>query len=146
MTAFYFVWIGMLNIAMGLTVNNIRNFCFLFVLTLGCILGNGAAAETTEWMSGKEAFPRADKLRSFGMIVTRMDCKDSGQRTLDVGSALVRMHYTRNTEMRDWVIDGWNHLQENKNYWAERGYKLASHTLFVRKTSGLRLYCTVFYK
>ncbi|TQN60332.1 hypothetical protein FLX27_18615 [Agrobacterium tumefaciens] len=146
MTAFYFVWIGTLNIVMGLTVNNIRNFCFLFVLTLGCILGNSAAAETTDWMSGKDAFARADKLRSFGMIVTRMDCKDSGQRTLDVGSALVRMHYTRNTQMLDWEIDGWNHLGENKNYWAERGYRLASHTLFVRKTSGLRLYCTVFYK
>ncbi|MDH6294076.1 hypothetical protein [Agrobacterium fabrum] len=127
-------------------IMNIRSLRFLPVLMLGCLLSNAAAAETTEWMSGKDAFPRADKLRTFGMIVTRMDCKDSGQRSLDVDSALVRMHYTRNTKMLDWRIDGWNHLQENKDYWAERGYTLASHTVFVRKTSGLRLYCTVYNK
>jgi hypothetical protein len=62
------------NIAMDLSMSNIRNFCFLFAFTLGCLLGNAAAAETTEWMSGKDAFARADKLRSFGMIVTRMEC------------------------------------------------------------------------
>ncbi|CDN91759.1 MULTISPECIES: hypothetical protein [Rhizobium/Agrobacterium group] len=125
---------------------NIRSLRFLLVLTLGCLLGNAAVAETTEWMSGKDAFPRANKLHSLGMIVTRMDCKDSGQRTLDVGSALVRMHYTRNTNDLSWRIDGWNHLEENKAYWAERGFRLASYTLFVRKVSGLRLYCTVFHK
>jgi hypothetical protein len=127
-------------------IMNIRGLVFLPVLMLACFLGNAAAAETTEWMSGNDAFRRADKLRSFGMIVTRMDCKDSGQRTLDVGSALVRMHYTQNSKMLDWRIDGWNHLGENKDYWAERGYRLASHTVFVRKTSGLRLYCTVYNK
>ncbi|MCY7264822.1 hypothetical protein, partial [Pseudomonas protegens] len=65
-------------------IMNIRSLRFLPVLMLGCLLSNAAAAETTEWMSGKDAFPRADKLRTFGMIVTRMDCKDSGQRSLDV--------------------------------------------------------------
>lgn len=123
-----------------------RSVRFALILAFAGMSADAAWAETSDWMSGKEAFRYADKLGAAGMIVNSMDCRDSGQRGLDVGSALVRLHYTQNTKLLDWTIDGWNHLEQNKKYWADRGYKLVSHTVFVRKTSGLKLYCTVYHK
>ncbi|MHB0954662.1 MAG: hypothetical protein ACYC10_22445 [Allorhizobium sp.] len=78
------------------------------------------------------------------MIVTKMDCKDSGERGLGIESALVRLHYSRNIKNLDWQIDGWNNLEENKKYWVSKGYNLASYTAFTRSKSGLRLFCTVY--
>jgi hypothetical protein len=112
----------------------------------GICFGNTVLADTSDWMTGRDAFRRAEKLRAAGMIVTRMDCKDSGQPQLDVDSALVRLHYTQNSKVLDWNIDGWNHLEMNKKYWAGRGFRLASYTAFARQKSGLKLYCTVYHK
>lgn len=119
----------------------------VFLVTCSVFLASAAGlaqAETSDWMSGKVVFKYADKLGSNGMIVTKMECKDSGARGLGVESALVRLHYKPNIQNIDWRIDGWNNLEENKKYWAGRGFKLASYTTFTRANSGLRLFCTVY--
>lgn len=103
-----------------------------------------ALAQTSEWMSGRVVFKYADKLGSNGMIVTKMECKDSGERGLGVESALVRLHYVPNSANIDWRIDGWNNLDENRKYWESKGFKLASYSVFKRAKSGLRLFCTVY--
>lgn len=103
-----------------------------------------ALAQTSEWMSGRVVFKYADKLGSNGMIVTKMECKDSGERDLGVESALVRLHYVPNSANIDWRIDGWNNLDENRKYWESKGFKLASYSVFKRAKSGLRLFCTVY--
>lgn len=103
-----------------------------------------ALAQTSEWMSGRVVFKYADKLGSNGMIVTKMECKDSGERGLGVESALVRLHYGPNSANIDWRIDGWNNLDENRKYWESKGFKLASYSVFKRAKSGLRLFCTVY--
>ncbi len=119
---------------------------FFVVLAAGFLVGQAALAETSEWMKGRDSFGYARKLQSSGMIVTRMECKDSGRTELDVNSAMVRFTYGPNTKMVKWLIDGWVNLGENERYWKGRGYKLASHTVFVRHKTGLRLYCTIFHK
>ncbi len=103
-----------------------------------------ARAETSEWMSGEVVFKYADKLADQGLIVTKMECKDSGARGLGVESALVRLHYTQNTKNLHWRIDGWNNLEANKKFWASKGYSLASYTTFIREKSRLKLFCTVY--
>lgn len=126
-------------------MNIVRSLVCL--ITISVSLGSQvslAHAETSDWMSGKKVFKYADKLGSNGMIVTKMECKDSGERGLGVESAMVRLHYKPNSENIDWRIDGWNNLEENKKYWEGRGFALASYTMFRRATSGLRLFCTVY--
>ncbi|KQW31504.1 hypothetical protein ASE36_04465 [Rhizobium sp. Root274] len=114
----------------------------MVTLLLGA--AGAAQAETSDWMSGSVVFKYADKLGSSGMIVTKMDCKDSGKKGLGVESALVRLHYTVNSKNIGWVIDGWNNLEENKKYWSGKGFAIASYTVFTRAKSGLRLFCTVY--
>jgi hypothetical protein len=119
---------------------------FVVCAVVSALLGavGSARAEMSEWMSGKVVFKYADKLGANGLIVTKMECKDSGERGLGVESALVRLHYQPNSQNIDWRIDGWNNLEENKKYWAGRGFELASYTVFKRAKSGLRLFCTVY--
>ncbi|MDQ0422690.1 hypothetical protein J2045_003740 [Peteryoungia aggregata LMG 23059] len=126
-------------------MNTARSLVFLATLSISLASAAGLVrAETSDWMSGKVVFKYADKLGANGMIVTKMECKDSGERGLGVESALVRLHYKPNSQNIDWRIDGWNNLEENKKYWAGRGFELASYTVFRRAKSGLRLFCTVY--
>jgi hypothetical protein len=129
----------------GVMVNIVRSLAFFGAFSVSLTFAACLArAETSDWMSGKVVFKYADKLGSNGMIVTKMECKDSGALGLGVESALVRLHYQQNSQNIDWRIDGWNNLEENKKYWAGRGFKLASYTAFRRAKSGLRLFCTVY--
>jgi len=121
-----------------------RSLFFAVALAVTFVSTDAARAEISEWMSGKVVFKYANKLGGQGMIVTKMDCKDSGERGLGIESAFVRLHYSRNTKNLDWQIDGWNNLEENKKYWASKGYNLASYAAFTRSKSGLRLFCTVY--
>lgn len=126
-------------------MNTARSLLTMAAFSAALISGAGSAkAETSDWMSGKVVFKYADKLGANGLIVTKMECKDSGERGLGVESALVRLHYQPNSQNIDWRIDGWNNLEENKKYWASRGFELASYTVFKRAKSGLRLFCTVY--
>ncbi|MFN7127278.1 MAG: hypothetical protein ACK4M8_15410 [Allorhizobium sp.] len=126
-------------------MNTARSLLTMAAFSVALISGAGFAnAETSDWMSGKVVFKYADKLGANGLIVTKMECKDSGERGLGVESALVRLHYQPNSQNIDWRIDGWNNLEENKKYWASRGFQLASYTVFKRAKSGLRLFCTVY--
>ncbi|WP_245407910.1 hypothetical protein [Rhizobium sp. TH135] len=126
-------------------MNTARSLLTMAAFSAALISGAGLAnAETSDWMSGKVVFKYADKLGVNGLIVTKMECKDSGERGLGVESALVRLHYQPNSQNIDWRIDGWNNLEENKKYWASRGFELASYTVFKRAKSGLRLFCTVY--
>ncbi|MBP2547820.1 hypothetical protein J2858_000713 [Neorhizobium galegae] len=124
-----------------------RVLCKFFIVasvTAAFVTAQAAQAEVSEWMSGEVVFKYARKLGAQGLIVTKMECKDSGSRELGVESALVRLHYSQNTKHLDWQIDGWNNLEENKKYWAEKGYSLASYTTFIREKSRLKLFCTVY--
>ncbi len=120
----------------------LRLLCTFIVVSFG----TNVFAQTSEWMSGKDAFAYANKLGRANMIVTGMECKDSGKVEFGLVSALVRLTYEPNTKMLDWQIDGWNNLKANVEYWKERGFKLQKYTVFYRKKSGVKLFCTLYYK
>jgi hypothetical protein len=109
-------------------------------------LATGASAATSNWMRGTDALRFADRLHRQGMIVTSMECRDSGKVSLGIDSALVRVTYGPNVNGTEWVLDGWNNLPVNKKFWEKRGFHLVSYKIFTRKKTGLRLYCTLYNK
>lgn len=127
-------------------MKHFHNKQFFAALAVAFIFCQPAQAETTDWMKGTDSLRFARKLGAGGDIVTGMECKDSGQASLDYDSALVRLTYSRNVKHTGWVISGWNNLPSFKKYFADRGYKMVSQTMFVRQKSGLRLYCGIFYR
>jgi hypothetical protein len=109
-------------------------------------LATNASGATSNWMRGTDALRFADSLQRQNMIVTSMECRDSGKISLGIDSALVRVTYAPNVHGTEWVLDGWNNLPTNKKYWEKRGFHLVSYKVFTRKKTGLRLYCTLYNK
>lgn len=119
---------------------------FILALVAGLCASHAAFAGTSDWMIGSDVHSYTLKIAAEGMIVTRMECKDSGKLDLDINSAYVRLTYAPNTKRTGWRLDGWVNLQENQEFWKSMGYKLVSHTVFERKRTGLRLYCMIYHK
>lgn len=80
------------------------------------------------------------------MVVTKMECKDSGKISLDFDSALVRLTYKKNVDDTWWRITGWNNLKQIKTEYEKDGLQLVQYDSFRRQKSGLILYCTLFYR
>ncbi len=125
------------------TFNSLK---LLPILAAGLFLAPAAFAETSDWMKGYDSFRFGDKLAKEGVLITRIECKDSGKVSLDYDSALVRLTYEKNPKKIGWLFTGWPNLPEVQRDYERKGYKLVQHTMFRREKTGLRLYCVLFHK
>jgi hypothetical protein len=116
------------------------------IFLAAALFGNSAFAATSEWVQGEAAFKLAHRLGSENMIVTDVKCKDSGSPGLGVGVALAQFTYKPNVKNTKWAVDGWENLEANKRHWQRKGYHLVKYSVFSRNKSGLRIYCTLYYK
>ncbi len=115
-----------------------------FVITISSALPS--FAEDTGWITGKEWWIKSDELDKKHMLLTRLECKDSGSPGLTLKSGLVRVHYERNTKNKRWWWYGTSNPKSAMKEMEKKGFHLVSKDSFVRKNSGLRLYCLLFHK
>lgn len=118
----------------------------LFLILFFFSVSTAAWAQKTEWMSGGDAIDMSRRLARDGMIVTDMQCKDSGSTGFGVESASVQLTFEKNVKHTRWVLDGWPNLTVNKKYWEEKGFHLVKSVPFTRKKSGQTVYCTLYYR
>ncbi len=85
------------------TFNSLK---LLPILAAGLFLAPAAFAETSDWMKGYDSFRFGDKLAKEGVLITRIECKDSGKVSLDYDSALVRLTYEKNPKKIGWLFTG----------------------------------------
>lgn len=105
-----------------------------------------AFAEDTGWMMGSDWPEKSRELNRRGMLLTKIECKDSTREGLGMDSAQVRVFYEPNTKGMRWWWVGDTNLKHTRLEYEERGYHLVSNESFVRSKTGVRIYCLLFHK
>ena len=110
------------------------------------LIASPALAETTGWISGGEWRAKSRELDKSGFMPTKFECRDSERPGLDLAAGEVRVGYTKNPKNIAWYWWGTSNMTETNAEMKSKGYHLVSVGSFVRKKSGLKLYCALYYK
>ena len=119
----------------------------IFVAVLASITFSSITlAADTGWVSGAEFLKISRKLAKQDMLITRLECKDSGKLGLSWKAGLARAFYEPNTKNIRWAWKADTNVVAYKKKKKRDGYKLVSDDSFVRKNSGLKIYCPLYHK
>lgn len=117
------------------------------LVTLSVLLAVGAArAESTGWISGRDLWNVTGKYDQRGMMPVAVECKDSTREGLDLAAGLVKVEWAPNPKGIAWHWQGSTNLKYDVTEMKKRGYRLVAKDSFVRKKSGLPVYCLIFHK
>ena len=116
-------------------------------VALFVLLATGAAkAESTGWITGRKLWQVTRDYDRRGMIPVAVECKDSGGRNFDLSAGLVKVEFAPNTKNLAWYWMGSTNFKHDVADMKAQGYHLAAKDSFVRKQSGLPVYCLIFHK
>lgn len=106
---------------------------------------SAANAETTDWLKGREAVQTIKSKYRTGLVLTKMECKDTNRIGLDVGAFDYRLTFTKTEDAPPilWAVGseyGRGEAQAKRD-----GYKSVSFDQFTRARSGLRVRCGVWH-
>ena len=109
-------------------------------------LAGAAHAETTDWMSGYAAYKIYKKSESKGLVPSKIQCRDSLLRQLDVGETEYRVTFTDPPQRVDylWAVGSDYGKQALKA--KKEGYHQVSFNKYARKKSGLVVRCAIWHK
>lgn len=119
-------------------------------LIVSCALVFGAPsafAEDTGWLNGSVIYSKSQELARQHVLVTKIECKDSGKAGLDLAAGIGRLTYeTHPTKRADWYWIGTTEYRTTVADLESQGYKLVSKGGFVRKKTGVQVYCLLFQR
>lgn len=112
-----------------------------------CILSTFSNAASTDWMKPSEAARFVNSQREQ-ITVTKIECKDSGKPGKVEQMALARFHYgpkTGETEFA-WALGDKRFHTRIAAQRKAQGFRPVSQSSFVRPSSGVGVYCTVWHR
>lgn len=115
----------------------------LAALAAACVISGDAAAETTGWMIGHDVTSFFKRLGENSVLVTDIQCRPSGRKSLNLDAAEFRVTYQTNTPNRGWALAGTTD-QLGVGRLIGLGFRVARQDSFVRPDSGLRFYCLLY--
>ena len=117
-------------------------FAALFLLAVPA----ASFAEETGWLTGYKALSAFRKLERQGMMPTKVQCRDSNKRALDLWETEYNITVAKRPASKDyyWAVGdayGRTRLRAEKE-----GYKQVSLGQYTRKKSGLTVRCAIWHR
>jgi hypothetical protein len=118
---------------------------FFAVVFLGIAM-TSVHADTSEWMSGYQAYKAWFKQKRHDYTLMAIECRDTGETALDVG----KFEYRVTAQKLDkpvkylWAIG--SSFGRYESIAKKKGYTRVSYSSFRRKKSGLLVRCGVWQK
>ena len=121
-----------------------RNIVFAFMAAV--FAASPAFAGQTGWISGTDWAKKSDELSDQGFLPVKFECRDTFKPGFDLSAGEVRVTYTQNPKRLDWYWYATSNITTANQEMKEKGYHPVSVGQFVRKKSGTKAYCALYYK